>query len=194
MVTHEGILVAFWLGDSAIAASLVLAVRGFAPRQARCRRGMLAGLPELCAAGGCMQRWLGWLCKAAGFFSSFFPLYTDSEAYCGVLQILGDGTVHVLTEKGVVPAQLRMPEVEGEFMDVCDIDTGLCTDAPQETAELLPDNSGKADTVCYALLLVFAPCSACRLALRIPLSGIGRCVREACQHLSGLCGALAWPN
>jgi len=64
-----------------------------------------------------------------------------------VLEILGDGTTHVLTEKGVVPAQLRMPEVEGEFMDVCDIDTGLCTDAPQETAELLPDNSGKADKV-----------------------------------------------
>jgi len=60
-----------------------------------------------------------------------------------VLEILGDGTVHVLTEGGLVPAQLRMPEVEGEFMDVCDIDTGLCTDAPQETAELLPDSVGK---------------------------------------------------
>ena len=84
-------------------------------------------------------------------------------ACCGVLQILGDGTTHVLTEKGVVPAQLRMPEVEGEFMDVCDIDTGLCTDAPQETAVLLPDNSGKADKVWDALLRVCAR----RLALSI---------------------------
>jgi hypothetical protein len=120
--------------------------------------------------------------KAAGFFLSFFTLYTDSEAYCGVLQVLGDGTVHVLTEKGVVPAQLRMPEVEGEFMDVCDIDTGLCTDAPQETAELLSDNSGKADTVCDALLRVCSPCSARRLALRIALSGIGRRF-NSCRNL-----------
>ena len=96
----------------------------------------------------------------------FFPIVKivrRTVACCGVLQILGDGTTHVLTEKGVVPAQLRMPEVEGEFMDVCDIDTGLCTDAPQETAELLPDNSGKADKVWDVLLRVCAR----RLALRI---------------------------
>jgi len=61
------------------------------------------------------------------------------------LEVLPDGTVHVLTEKGVVPAVLRMPEAEGEFMDVCDIDTGLCTDAPEDSAQIkmsnLADNS-----------------------------------------------------
>lgn len=62
-----------------------------------------------------------------------------------VLEVLGDGTVHVLTEDGMVPAALRMPEVEGEFMDVCDIDTNICAELPAETAEidtsLLTDNT-----------------------------------------------------
>jgi hypothetical protein len=39
--------------------------------------------------------------------------------------VLADGTVHVLTEDGVVSAALRMPEAEGTFMDVCEIDTGV---------------------------------------------------------------------
>ena len=42
-------------------------------------------------------------------------------------QVLADGTVHVLTEDGIVSAALRMPEAEGTFMDVCEIDTGVCT-------------------------------------------------------------------
>lgn len=59
-----------------------------------------------------------------------------------VLEILGDGTVHVLTQDGMVPAALRMPEVEGEFMDVCDIDTNICAELPAETAEI--DTSRRA--------------------------------------------------
>jgi len=53
-----------------------------------------------------------------------------------VLEVLSDGTLHVLTQDGVVPAALRMPEVEGEFMDVCDIDTNICAELPAETAEI----------------------------------------------------------
>lgn len=52
------------------------------------------------------------------------------------LEVLADGTVHVLTEQGIVAAALRMPEAEGDFMDVCDIDTGLCTEAPEDSATL----------------------------------------------------------
>ena len=57
------------------------------------------------------------------------------------LEVLADGTVHVLTTEGTVPAALRMPEVEGDFMDVCEIDTGICTEAPADSAELLKDDS-----------------------------------------------------
>ena len=64
-----------------------------------------------------------------------------------VLEVLKGGTVHVLTEDGLVAAALRMPEVEGEFMDVCDIDTNICAEQPAETAEidtsLLTDNTPK---------------------------------------------------
>jgi len=52
------------------------------------------------------------------------------------IQVLPDGTVHVLTEKGVVPGVLRMPENEGEFMDVCEIDLALCTDTPADSAQI----------------------------------------------------------
>lgn len=87
-----------------------------------------------------------------------------------------------------MPAQLRMPEVEGEFMDVCDIDTGLCTDAPQETAELLPDSVGKT-TVCVvcavrALGLV-THWNACSAVLRVVLVR-GR-YEHVCSALHSLC-------
>jgi len=55
------------------------------------------------------------------------------------LEVLRDGTTHVLTKDGVVPAALRMPDVEGDFMDVCEIDTGICTEAPAESATILTE-------------------------------------------------------
>lgn len=48
------------------------------------------------------------------------------------LEVLADGTVHIITETGIVPAAMRSPEAEGEMVDVCDIDTGICTPLPDE--------------------------------------------------------------
>lgn len=53
-----------------------------------------------------------------------------------VLEILADGTVHVLTPSGVVPAAERSPEWVGEFVDVCDVGSGMCTPMPEELAKL----------------------------------------------------------
>ncbi|KAJ1477384.1 Metallo-dependent phosphatase-like protein, partial [Baffinella frigidus] len=58
------------------------------------------------------------------------------------LEVLADGTVHVLTVDGVVPADVRSGDVDDEemmdvcddkeMMDVCDVDTGLCTPTPED--------------------------------------------------------------
>ena len=53
------------------------------------------------------------------------------------LEILQDGTVHILTKEGIVPGQMRDPEVLGEVVDVCDIDSGICTPALDESENLM---------------------------------------------------------
>jgi len=48
------------------------------------------------------------------------------------LEVLGDGTTHIITETGIVPAAMRSPEATGDVIDVCDVDTGICTPLPDE--------------------------------------------------------------
>jgi len=55
------------------------------------------------------------------------------------IEVLRDGTVHILTWDGVVPSVLRSPEKIGDFVDVCDIDTGICTPSPEESNMMLAE-------------------------------------------------------
>jgi len=49
------------------------------------------------------------------------------------LELLADGTVNVLTVDGQVASALRSgDEDDKEIMDVCDVDTGICTPPPDE--------------------------------------------------------------
>eukprot|EP00293_Proteomonas_sulcata_P008995 CAMPEP_0184306470 /NCGR_PEP_ID=MMETSP1049-20130417/15461_1 /TAXON_ID=77928 /ORGANISM="Proteomonas sulcata, Strain CCMP704" /LENGTH=501 /DNA_ID=CAMNT_0026618741 /DNA_START=277 /DNA_END=1782 /DNA_ORIENTATION=+ len=59
------------------------------------------------------------------------------------LEILGDGRVHILTKDGVVPAANRMPDVLGGTLNVCDVETGICTPMPQELAKIIPSTEDK---------------------------------------------------
>ena len=57
----------------------------------------------------------------------------SSGMMCGpveCLEVLKDGTVNILTEAGPISGDLRRPSAVGEFPDVCDLDTGICT--PQQ--------------------------------------------------------------
>eukprot|EP00284_Hemiselmis_tepida_P002751 CAMPEP_0174951794 /NCGR_PEP_ID=MMETSP1355-20121228/95039_1 /TAXON_ID=464990 /ORGANISM="Hemiselmis tepida, Strain CCMP443" /LENGTH=517 /DNA_ID=CAMNT_0016199471 /DNA_START=211 /DNA_END=1764 /DNA_ORIENTATION=+ len=62
------------------------------------------------------------------------------------IEVLRDGTVHVLTWDGVVPGVLRSPEKIGEFVDVCDIDTGICTPSPEESSMMLAQQPKGGET------------------------------------------------
>uniref|UniRef100_A0A7S0HWG8 Calcineurin-like phosphoesterase domain-containing protein n=1 Tax=Hanusia phi TaxID=3032 RepID=A0A7S0HWG8_9CRYP len=61
------------------------------------------------------------------------------------LEILEDGRVHVLTQGGIVPAAMRMPEAEGEFINVCEVDSGICTPMPEEVMKIQLKEAAVAD-------------------------------------------------
>jgi len=65
------------------------------------------------------------------------------------IEVLKDGTVHILTKQGVVPGQMRDPEVLGEVVDVCDIDSGICTPALDESENLMLAEQGDGQQEIY---------------------------------------------
>eukprot|EP00281_Chroomonas_sp_CCMP1168_P035970 CAMPEP_0206242846 /NCGR_PEP_ID=MMETSP0047_2-20121206/17276_1 /ASSEMBLY_ACC=CAM_ASM_000192 /TAXON_ID=195065 /ORGANISM="Chroomonas mesostigmatica_cf, Strain CCMP1168" /LENGTH=531 /DNA_ID=CAMNT_0053667895 /DNA_START=77 /DNA_END=1672 /DNA_ORIENTATION=+ len=65
------------------------------------------------------------------------------------IEILQDGTIHILTKKGIVPASLRSPEAVGEVVDVCDLDSEICTPALEETQDLMLSEKPTSDEQKY---------------------------------------------
>jgi len=101
-------------------------------------------LEEVCQALGARRMVVGHTPQLRGINSAVSPRgfevwRTDTGMSQGMmagpleaLEVLADGRVHVLTEAGVVPAAMRAPEVTGDVIDVCDVDTGICTPLPEE--------------------------------------------------------------
>lgn len=46
------------------------------------------------------------------------------------IEVLKDGRVNILTKNGIVNSALRSPDIVGDVVDVCDLETNICTPAP----------------------------------------------------------------